>query len=120
MEKYIYTDLAWESHDMGAKSDAYWTKGRRYADGAIEIFEMRIETEERARALRHPRGKYVTVMCEKIWLLNEETLLRLQQAVTRELFAMLSEQLTSKKGQVTVFQEKSCYRLVYEEAYRVR
>jgi len=102
MEKYIYTDLAWESHDMGAKSDAHWTKGRRYADGAIEIFEMRIETEERARALRHPIGKYVTVMCEKIWLLNEETLLRLRQAVTRELFAMLSEQLTSKKGQATV------------------
>lgn len=98
MKKYIYTDLAFEG--LNVEGNPFSTHRKKLAWG--ELFETKINTERQARALGRPRGKYVTLMCEKMWLLDETSFDGLQRAITDVLLGMLVERVMIKKETLTL------------------
>ena len=88
MEDYSRSDLACESggirRDGGLPEDVY----REEEIDGFSVARLHIKDEGYAEMLGKPCGKYVTVSCEKIWLMEEETLRRLAALLAEELRRM--------------------------------
>lgn len=89
----IRTDLACELHDAAMKNYAEENKGvpdgiiekRREPGGGIKICEIDITSDEGARLIGKPRGKYVTVSFPPVRDMDCDLLGRIADAVAAEL-----------------------------------
>lgn len=89
MEDFSRSDLACESGAMGRGSkglprDVY----REEQVGDHTVARLTIRDGEDEKTFGKPRGTYVTFLCDKIWLMGEDTLGELTQSVAKELRAM--------------------------------
>ncbi len=97
MESYFFTDLAYEIYDP-LRDKALRTKEYRGGGrGELRLFEMHIETDEQEKHYRRPRGCYLTVLCEKIWCMDEASFDSLSQTLTEELRRRLTPLLPQKE-----------------------
>lgn len=95
MENYSRTDLACESVTQAGElpsSGAEWTKK---TVGTFEVSYLSIESDEAARELEKPQGRYVTVECGRINHLTEDNRILLAHLLSEELRGM-AERLTGK------------------------
>ncbi len=90
MEAYTRTDLACESC-TGSGSAGIRT-AEEEADG-FRLTRLTIPEGEDARQLGKPAGNYITVMCGKIWELEEEE--------AERLIALLAREIESLAGSMT-------------------
>ncbi len=100
MESYVFTDLAYESYRF-SKDRALRTREYRGGDqGELQLLEMHIENEEQAKRYRRPCGCYLTVLCEKIWCMDETSFDSLSRTLTDELWRRLETLLSNDEKTV--------------------
>ncbi len=93
MIEYTRTDLACETAGMSGKEKLQVRRHRYYG---IETEETVISPGKEEKLLGRPAGRYATLHCGKIWLLDKETSSRAAKAAA----AVLSSFLTDATGTV--------------------
>lgn len=94
------TDLAEESHQhyrLSQGRDHDGVRLRRYQREMFSVTDLRVDTEDAARALQKPRGRYLTAACADLHLSDSCHI----YAAARELAALL-RQLLPPAGTVLV------------------
>ena len=91
MENFSRSDLACESGAIGKGSvtlprDVY--REEKIGDCTVARLDIRDEAHE--KMFGKPRGTYVTFLCGKIWLMNDEAFSALAEHLSREIRAMCS------------------------------
>ena len=88
MENYSRTDLACEAAGIGIRQNQ---KVRRHRYFGIEAEEVIISPGEEEKAFGRPAGRYATLHCGKIWLLDKEAGGRTAKAAASVLSTFLTE-----------------------------
>lgn len=97
MKEYFFTDLAYENHALYGDGQA---KIREYAVGRkkeIRVWTLDIQNEDEAKRYRRAKGRYVTILCEAIWKLNQEGTDLLCRLLARETQILLQNLLPQKR-----------------------
>lgn len=94
MNIYARTDLARESMEINGK-ETEGTELQHEQIGGLSVFRMRIKSDEAAKRLDKPVGRYVTVECGRISTLSEEDRALLMRLLAGELCG-IAERLTGK------------------------
>lgn len=95
MEDYTRSDLACESSAVMAGS----LSADIYAEercGSFLITRLCVETDEQSEKFGKPRGHYTTVMCGKIWLMEETLREQLVMCLAKEI-RFMAESLCGKE-----------------------
>ncbi len=95
MEDYTRSDLACESGAVLAgelSADIY----QEEREGNLLISRLCVETDEQSEKFGKPCGHYITVICGKIWLMDEETRETLVSCLADEIRSM-AKQLCGKE-----------------------
>lgn len=90
MEEYTRTDLACEcgvKEREGLPPEIYCEE----REGDVILTRLHIRGKEQSELFGKPEGRYVTVMCGKIWLMGEEALSELTELLAREIRAFATE-----------------------------
>lgn len=96
MEKYIYSDMVLDCGQIPTSPKDYPSELSEEHFGSVRVCRLDIDTEELSKKYRRTTGRYVTLFCEKLWLLDNEELLSLSRIISSELKKMISL-VTSKK-----------------------
>ena len=102
MKNYIFTDLAYEIHENAKNGDLRTKEYRGGTCGEIQIFEMQVENDAQVKRYARPRGCYLTVICKKIWQLNENDFSSLREVLVSTLRRMLLGLLPKGKDNYTI------------------
>ncbi len=89
MNKFINSDLAVEKKGIYVSEgggDACYTEEEK---GAATVCRLRIEDEESEKKYGRKKGHYVTVFCDKIWLMDNAEMDNMAAVVSGELEEML-------------------------------
>lgn len=87
MEEYTRTDLACEWSGTRASTEGTRIGERAWSGGSVQTLE--VQSEAAAGRLGRPRGRYVTVICERIWEMSGEERGALEEEIARILGDML-------------------------------
>ena len=90
MEEYARTDLACEWSGMRESSEGTRMGERAWSGGSVQTLE--IQSEAAAGRLGRPRGRYVTVKCERIWEMSGDGRGALEEEIARILCEMLERE----------------------------
>lgn len=96
MKNYIYSDLALES-DYALKEDI--SRSKEYSECSKKgnkICRLNISTSDLAKKYGKKKGVYITVVCEKIWLLSDDEFYVTANIIAEELKKMITD-VTKKK-----------------------
>ncbi len=89
MEDYTRSDLACESGAMTGSALPKEIYSEEW-EGEILLSRLHIATKEQGELFGKPTGHYITAMCGKIWLMDEEELALLAEILAREMRIMAS------------------------------
>ncbi len=95
MEEYTRTDLACESCTEGIAAEI---RSREDEADGFRLTRLTIPRGEWEKRIGKPAGNYITVMCGKIWELEEDAANRLIAVLAREI-AALAERMTGKSAE---------------------
>lgn len=98
VSSYSRSDLAYEKRTTLESTDIEWQRahGIEYSEiceSGISIATLEIKSEEGASLMGKPQGKYITVFCGKIWLLDDDTLDTLSSVIAKNIRALICEML---------------------------
>ena len=95
------TDLAYESCTDSEGGEENGVVTREYTDGDTRVNHIDIITDEAARRIGRPVGRYVTVLSEGLWALSEEKEDKVIDVISREVREMaerlMGDSLSSEK-----------------------
>ncbi len=87
MGEYTRTDLAYESIGTVQEGENYSRETR----GSCTVTRLHIRDESEEVRFGKPRGTYVTVLCDRMWLMSEEARVETVALVAEQLGAMCRE-----------------------------
>lgn len=96
MEKQIHSDLALESNYTPKTSSSNSSEYSEEINGDIKLCRLDINSDELSKKYGRARGRYVSAVCEKIWLLSDAEIEFAADIIGSEIRKMLSN-ATSKK-----------------------
>lgn len=103
--EYRRTDLALEEKESKEEQCASLPEGVQFftrRQEQVEIAELKVETEEAAKLLGKPAGRYVTLSFDKPWLMSDEEKERLAVATGQELKKLIEDMHIPGEGCVLV------------------
>ena len=86
MNEYVNSDLAVEGKGIWGKGDSCYTEEE---SEYCTVCRLNIQTDEDSQKYGREKGHYVTVFCEKIWLMDNEAIESMAYTVSHELEKML-------------------------------
>lgn len=89
--EYIRTDLAKEGAEPAEFSQKRGISYREYSEIGVNISDMRITTEEGAAIIGKPVGRYITVECGRMWLLDDDTRENVCKAIAKYVTELMPE-----------------------------
>lgn len=91
MEKneYIRTDLAKEAGETAEFSEKRGISYREYCENGVNVSDMIITTEEGSAIIGKPIGRYITVECGRMWLLDDDTKDRVCETVEKYITELM-------------------------------
>ena len=99
MKPYFFTDLAYETYHF-LQDRSLKTREYRGGDhGELQLLEMHIEDAEQAERYHRPCGCYLTVLCEKIWCMDEVSFASLSRTLADEIWQRLKPLLLAHESQ---------------------
>ncbi len=87
MQRYFRSDLACESGEGLEHIEG--TVYERQAGDVADIERLTILTDGAAERLGRPKGEFITLFCERLWLLSDETVSLLSGELARELRGLI-------------------------------
>lgn len=92
MKDYIYSDLALEASTL----DANDTEITQRVIGSSKLMTLIIDSNELSKKHKRKKGSYVTLICKRIWLMDDLELEECASIIGEEISAMISSLLPSK------------------------
>jgi len=99
MQNYIYSDLALECDKTQASLNEKSAEISESDLGIAKLLSLKIDTEELSQKYQRPKGTYVTLSSDKIWLMSESELEAIAEITGCEISNMISALVPSKKKQ---------------------
>ena len=99
MKEYVNSDLAVENKGFWKTDDACYSEEEK---GDCTVCRLNVESDEDSEKYGRERGHYVTVFCDKIWLMDSDSLEIMAYTVSHEIEKMLSRVCERSVGELKV------------------
>lgn len=93
MQAYVNSDLAIENNNISPSDEDYEKEETKIAT----ICRLKIKDKEKSKLYGKPQGNYVTVFCEKIWLMDSHSEELLAAMISSEIEKMMQRLFQSNE-----------------------
>ncbi len=94
MEKYIFTDLAYEGFPLNSKDKNLFEEKH----DRVRVLHLSISDGQEEKRYGKAKGNYVTVLCDPLWRMDEEKLSIVRETVAHEIRKMMEPFICTKKN----------------------